>query len=145
MSEIKGEVLQPEGEVPFNLETLRRHLSQIVLARRVLAEDVAARQQMLEQSVYNVAVERMKHQADQMINLGLPSMGLQSNDLRSWMWQWHQKLQVRIQAEVEAMVVEERVMGRCLCSPSINQHTDRQFSPHEITSKDQGQKGREHA
>ncbi|KAI0753612.1 DNA/RNA polymerase [Fomes fomentarius] len=112
VSEIKGEVLQPEGEVPFNLETLRRHLSQIVLARRVLAEDVAARQQMLEQSVYNVAVERMKHQADQMINLGLPSMGLQSNDLRSWMWQWHEKLQARIQAEVEAMVIEERVMAR---------------------------------
>ncbi|EJF55919.1 DNA/RNA polymerase [Dichomitus squalens LYAD-421 SS1] len=101
-----------QGEVPFNLETLRRHLSQVVLARRVLSEDVAARQRLLEQSVYNVAVERMKHQAEMMDQLGLPSKGLQSNDLKSWMWEWHQKLQQRIKAEVENLIVEERILAR---------------------------------
>ena len=100
-----------EGEVPFNLETLRRHLGEVVLARRILSEDVAARQRLLEQSVYNVAVERLKHQAEMMDQLGLPSKGLKSNDLKTWMWEWHQKLQQRIKAEVDNMVVEERVMG----------------------------------
>ena len=102
---------QPEGEVPFNLETLRRHLSAVVLARRVLSEDLAGRQKLLEISVYNVAVERMKHQTEMMDDLGLPSRGLQSGDLKSWMWDWHQKLQARIKAEVENLVVEERVIG----------------------------------
>ena len=102
---------QPEGEVPFNLETLRRHLSSVVLARRVLSEDLAGRQKLLEISVYNVAVERMKHQTEMMDELGLPGRGLRSGDLKSWMWDWHQKLQARIKAEVENLVVEERVIG----------------------------------
>ncbi|KAI1795428.1 DNA/RNA polymerase [Ganoderma leucocontextum] len=103
---------QSEGEIPFNLEILRRHLSSVVLARRVLSEDLASRQRLLEQSVYNVAVERMKHQAEMMDDLGLPSRGLRSGDLRSWMWDWHQKLQGRIKAEVENLIVEERVIER---------------------------------
>ncbi|KAI0742483.1 DNA/RNA polymerase [Daedaleopsis nitida] len=112
------ESLASQGDVPFNLETLRRHLSEVVFARRVLAEDVALRQKMLEQSVYNVAVERMKHQAEMMDNLGLPSKGLQSNDLRSWMWQWHQKLQARIEAEIRNVIVDERVLERKRISPT---------------------------
>ena len=114
MRGLSGEVPENDSDVPFNLQTLRRHLSQVVLARRALSEDVALRQKMLEQSVYNVAVERMKHQAEQMDSLGLPSKGLQSNDLRGWMWKWHQKLQTRIQAEVENLVIEERVLGACV-------------------------------
>ena len=62
--QLTGEAPPPEGDIPFNLDTLRRHFSDVILARRVLAEDVALRQHLLEQSVYNVAVERMKHQAD---------------------------------------------------------------------------------
>ena len=112
--EVTAETAVPAGEVPFNLETLRRHLSQVVLARRVLSEDVALRQRLLEQSVYNVAVERMKNQAETMDSLGMPSKGLQSNDLRAWMLERHQKLQVRIKAEIESLVVEERVIGACL-------------------------------
>ncbi|KAF8119543.1 hypothetical protein EV363DRAFT_1197176, partial [Boletus edulis] len=47
----------PAGEIPFNLDNLRKHLAQVTLARRVLPEDVAARQKLLEVSVYDVAVE----------------------------------------------------------------------------------------
>ena len=112
VSELRPQGAIPEGEVPFNLETLRRHLSHVVLARRVLSEDVALRQKLLEQSVYNVAVERMKHQADMLDKAGLPSKGLQSNNLKAWMWEWHQKLVGRIQAELENLVVEERVVAR---------------------------------
>ena len=115
MRGLTGEVPENDSDVPFNLQTLRRHLSQVVLAaRRALSENVALRQKMLEQSVYNVAVERMKHQAEQMDSLGLPSKGLPSNDLRGWMGKWHQKLQTRIQAEVENLVIEERVLGACV-------------------------------
>ncbi len=111
VSEVKAQGPIPAGEVPFNLEILRRHLSQVILARRVLSEDVALRQKLLEQSVYNVAVERMKHQAEMLDKVGLPSKGLQSNNLKAWMWAWHQKLLTRIQAELENLIVEERVIG----------------------------------
>ncbi|KAI8992792.1 DNA/RNA polymerase [Trametes punicea] len=102
---------QPEGDIPFNLDTLRRHLGQVILARRVLSEDVVLRQRLLEQSVYNVAVERMKRQAEVFDQLGLPKQGLHSTDLRIWMWHWHQKLQARIEAEIKNLEVEERVIG----------------------------------
>ncbi|KAF8550661.1 hypothetical protein OG21DRAFT_1487603 [Imleria badia] len=50
-------------EIPFNLDNPRKHLAQVTLARRVLPEDVASRQKLLEASVYDVAVERLKHEA----------------------------------------------------------------------------------
>ena len=50
-----------DAKVPFNLKTPRRHLSRVVLARHVLSEDTMLRQHLLEQSVLNVAVKRMKH------------------------------------------------------------------------------------
>ncbi|KAI9061872.1 DNA/RNA polymerase [Trametes sanguinea] len=101
-----------EGEVPFNLETLRRHLGNVILARRLLSEDLVLRQRYLEQSVYNVAVERMKRQAELFDQLGLPKQGLHSTDLRAWMWQWHVKLQSRIEAEIKQLEVEERIIER---------------------------------
>ncbi|RPD76822.1 DNA/RNA polymerase [Lentinus tigrinus ALCF2SS1-7] len=124
VSELRPQGPVPDGEVPFNLETLRRHLSQVVLARRVLSEEVALRQKLLEQSVYNVAVERMKHQADMLEKVGLPSKGLQSNNLRAWMWEWHQKLVNRIQAELENLVVEERVIAKMRQSSNRHRKTE---------------------
>ncbi|OBZ74536.1 DNA-directed RNA polymerase, mitochondrial [Grifola frondosa] len=101
---------EPEFEVPFNLESLRRHLSHVVLARRVLPEDVASRQKLLEHSVYDVAVERLKHQSDLFDELGLTPKGLKNADLQSWMWDWHQKLQVRLKAEIERVNTEESML-----------------------------------
>ena len=89
-----------DAEVPFNLETLRRHLSQVVLAHHVLSEDTILWQRLLEQSVLNVADERMKHQAELVDQLGLPKRWMHSNDLRAWMWKWHQKLEQCIAAEI---------------------------------------------
>ncbi|KAK7677152.1 hypothetical protein QCA50_019861 [Cerrena zonata] len=99
---------QVDHEVPFNLENLRKHLAQVVLARRVLPEDVAARQKLLEESVYDVAVERLKHQAELFDEIGLASKGLGNNDLRKWMWDWHQKLKERIRAETDMLVQDEQ-------------------------------------
>lgn len=96
-----------EYEVPFNLENLRKHLAQVVLARRVLPEDSAARQKLLEESVYDVAVERLKHQSEVFDKIGLTDRGLGHMDLRKWMWEWHQKLQRRLKAEIINVIEEE--------------------------------------
>ena len=81
------------------------------------------RQRLLEQSVRNVAAKQMKHQAELFGRLGLPKPGLHSNDLRAWMWEWHQKLEQHISAELENVIVEERIMGECRV-PQIFSHKD---------------------
>ncbi|KAF8637123.1 hypothetical protein AX17_003027 [Amanita inopinata Kibby_2008] len=88
-------------EIPFNLDNLRRHLTEVNLARRVLPEDVAARQKLLEESVYDVAVQRMKHQADLFAELGLGDASLMQADLQRWMWEWHIKLKNRLEQEIK--------------------------------------------
>ena len=100
---------EPEYEIPFNLATLRKHLANVTLARRVLSDDAVARQKLLEESVYDVAVERLKHQAELFDQLGLNDKGLKSEDLRAWMWNWHLNLQHRIKAEMKVLAeAEER-------------------------------------
>ncbi|KAF8890704.1 hypothetical protein BD779DRAFT_1438161 [Infundibulicybe gibba] len=99
---------EPELEIPFNLDNLRRHLAEVTLARRVLPEDVAARQKLLEESVYDVAVERLKHQADLFAELGLGNNSLMQADLQRWMWDWHTKLKVRLEQEIKAIMVAEK-------------------------------------
>ena len=102
---------EPEYEMPFNLATLRKHLGQVAMARRVLPDDAAARQKLLEESVYDVAVERLRHQGELFDSLGLSGKGLKSQDLRLWMWNWHTKLQDRIKAEVANLVKAESKIG----------------------------------
>ncbi|KAI9430871.1 DNA/RNA polymerase [Lactarius indigo] len=67
-----------ETEIPFNLDVLRKHLAHISLTRRVLSEDLAARQKLLEDSVYDVAVQRMRRQAELFKELGLGDSLLQT-------------------------------------------------------------------
>ncbi len=86
-------------EIPFNLDNLRRHLSQINFARRVLPDDLAARQKLLEESVYDVAVERLEHEAAVLNSIGVGSSF--GRDIRQWMWDWHTKLKVRLEEEVK--------------------------------------------
>lgn len=101
-AEVKeGEIAEPAMEVPFNLSNLRKHLAQVALARRVLPEDVASRQKLLEESVYEVAVERLKYQADLMDQLGVSDKGLRRPELQRWMWDWHQKLEERLRVEMK--------------------------------------------
>ncbi len=102
-----------DTEVPFNLSTLRKHLSEVILARRVLSGDNLARQKLLEASVYDVAVERLRHQVQTLENLGLGNKGLEHVDLKTWMWQWHQKLQARLKVEIEDLVKQEEGLSGC--------------------------------
>ncbi|CCL99811.1 uncharacterized protein FIBRA_01835 [Fibroporia radiculosa] len=127
--EVQGPIENDSYEIPFNLETLRKHLSQVVFARRVLAEDVAARQKLLEESVYDVAVERLKHQAELFDELGLSNKAMKSTDLRTWMWEWHQKLQIRLKAEIDHIVQEENRLGRKIESKSGEMKRSAGLSP----------------
>ncbi|KAI0798166.1 DNA/RNA polymerase [Abortiporus biennis] len=109
--DVNGET--EEYEVPFNLDNLRRHLADVILAKRVLSDDAAARQKLLESSVYDVAQARLKHQSDLFNELRLStSRGLTDVDLRKWMWEWHQKLQVRLKAEIQNVIEEEARLDR---------------------------------
>ncbi|KAF8918371.1 DNA/RNA polymerase [Mucidula mucida] len=94
-----GTVETTTKEIPFNLDNLRRHLSQINFARRVLPDDLAARQKLLEESVYDVAVERLEHEAAVLNSIGVGSSF--GRDIRQWMWDWHTKLKVRLEEEVK--------------------------------------------
>ncbi|KAJ8503283.1 hypothetical protein ONZ45_g10994 [Pleurotus djamor] len=94
-------------EIPFNLTNLRNHLADVVLARRVLPSELTARQKLLEESVYDVAVARLKHQAERFAELGINSGALNAPDLQKWMWEWHIKLQQRLSAAIKDIVAAE--------------------------------------
>ena len=96
-----------ETEIPFNLDLLRKHLAHVSLARRVLSEDYAARQKLLEDSVYDVAVQRMRRQVELFKELGLDDGVLKKPDLQLWMWEWHQLLQARLKTDIPDLVANE--------------------------------------
>lgn len=104
----------PTEEIPFNLDNLRKHLAQVTLARRVLPEDAAARQKLLEESVYEVAVARLKHEAKifDEIGMGHVDVGLRRADLQRWMWDWHQKLRARLETEIADIIAAEAKQAR---------------------------------
>jgi DNA-directed RNA polymerase, mitochondrial len=97
---------EPQFEVPFNIEVLRRHLGQASLARNALSDDIAARQKLLEQSVYDVAKERLARDKDQMAALDMGPR-LQHADLQKWMWDWHQSLRDKLKMDIAAIIEEE--------------------------------------
>jgi len=76
----------------------------VSLARRILSEDVSARQKLLEESVYDVAVERLRRQAERFEELGIDSHGLRQSILQQWMWSWHQKLHERLKEDIPEVV-----------------------------------------
>ncbi|KAK0201027.1 DNA/RNA polymerase [Desarmillaria ectypa] len=109
---------EQEAVVPFNLDNLRRHLAQVNYARRVLPEDVAARQKLLEESVYDVAVERLKHEATVFDNLGIG--GAYQKSIRKWMWEWHVALQERLKEEIKSIqIMEKKAKNKRFLSPYL--------------------------
>lgn len=101
---LEAGVEEPDTEVPFHLDNLRKHLASVQLARRVLPEDVAARQKLLEESVFDIATARLKHESDLFSSLGLNNTTFKDTNLRSWLWQWHQKLELKIKQELARMM-----------------------------------------
>ncbi|KAL4063046.1 hypothetical protein V8B97DRAFT_2026531 [Scleroderma yunnanense] len=109
-----GTVVTQEAaeEVPFNLDNLRKNLAKVTLARRVLPEDVAARQKLLEESVYDVAVERLKHESELFDDLGLGNPSLRRAGLQKWMWDWHQKLTAQLESEIARILSTETTQSK---------------------------------
>jgi hypothetical protein len=93
-------------EIPFNLATLRKHLAQHQLARRVLPEDATARQTLLEASVHEAASDRFKHEDAKFRELGLGHT-LQEKSLQAWMWTWHQALTERLETNIKDIIEAE--------------------------------------
>ena len=52
--------VEAKSVVPFNLDSLRRHLSDIIEARSVLDNNLHARQRHLEASVFDLTVEMLQ-------------------------------------------------------------------------------------
>lgn len=74
----------------------------------MLPEDVTARQKLLEESVYDVAVQRLKHESELIGELGIQS-GVKDVNLRKWMWDWHIELTARLKNEISNIIaLEER-------------------------------------
>ncbi|KAJ6615404.1 DNA/RNA polymerase [Mycena sp. CBHHK59/15] len=96
-----------DSSVPFNLQTLRKHLALVALARRVLPTDVSARQKLLEDSVYDAAKERLARQYEVFAQIGIDDGALLQHDLQRWMWQWHCRLKVRLDNEIKAIAATE--------------------------------------
>ncbi|THH27449.1 hypothetical protein EUX98_g6736 [Antrodiella citrinella] len=108
VTEIRAtEPLNTGYEVPFHLENLRKHLAEVLIARRVLSGDAAARQKLLEESVYDIASARLQHEASIFQSLGLDSSRLKDNYLRGWLWEWHQKLQVKLKEEISSLAEKD--------------------------------------
>ncbi|KAG6872157.1 hypothetical protein C0995_012475 [Termitomyces sp. Mi166 len=98
-------------EIPFNINNLRQHLASVITARRVLSDDLIARQEHLEKSAYDVAREQMQFQSQKLEELGLASGALNSPDLRQWMWVWHTKLKERLKQEIKNIAAAESKMS----------------------------------
>ena len=104
---VDGVRVEAKPVVPFNLDSLRRHLYDMTEARSVLDANVHARQRHLEASVFDLAVEMLERRSKTMEQKGLPTGRLFHAELQHLMWQWHLALQVRVRAEIERIVNEE--------------------------------------
>lgn len=74
----------------------------------MLPDDISARQKLLESSVYDLAVERMQHDRDNLEERGINSGKLQHAQLQTWMFKWHEKLTRRLAYETKELVEEEK-------------------------------------
>ncbi|KAF8519384.1 DNA/RNA polymerase [Hysterangium stoloniferum] len=100
-----GDGKQEVLEIPYNIWRLRDSLKNIGTTHKTLGDDLRARQQLMEQSVYDVAVDRLKHEHQLLEKIKTSNLGTKS--LRALMWDWHQKLVKRLQDDITVLVQEE--------------------------------------
>ncbi|EJD05121.1 DNA/RNA polymerase [Fomitiporia mediterranea MF3/22] len=107
-----AEAIKTQEEVtPFNIANLRKHLAEVAYAHRLLPDDTAARQKLLEASVYDLANERLKHESEKLEEVVGNEQKLMSAQLQKWMFDWHEKLQRRLTAEIEIIIRDEASVG----------------------------------
>ncbi|KAG8812035.1 DNA-directed RNA polymerase, partial [Serendipita sp. 399] len=87
--EVDGEEVKVEVfETPYNLGILKDNLKLITESRSSLPDDIVQRQKMLEETAYDSALARFKHEADVFKDLELGG-NLTNRSLQAWMWDWH--------------------------------------------------------
>jgi DNA-directed RNA polymerase len=84
------------------------HLADVAYAQRALPDDLTNRQKLLELSVYDLAQQRLRHESSKLEEAVGNAPKLLSPHLQSWMFEWHEKLQKRLEAEIEEIVREEK-------------------------------------
>ncbi|KAF7293147.1 DNA-directed RNA polymerase [Mycena chlorophos] len=107
VAEARPVTKESDKSVPFNLATLRKHLTSTALARKVLPTDLMARQKLLEDGVFDAAKERLARQSEVFERFSLQSNILQQPDLQRWMWQWHLLLTERLESEIKAIIAAD--------------------------------------
>jgi DNA-directed RNA polymerase, mitochondrial len=105
---VDGVLVQAKPFVPYNLDSLRRHLSDMTEARSVLEANLHARQRHLEASVFDLAVEMLERRSQTMEQRGLPTGRLFHAELQHLMWKWHLALQKRIRVEITRIINDEK-------------------------------------
>ncbi|GAK65136.1 DNA/RNA polymerase [Moesziomyces antarcticus] len=102
-SRLGNEPDNKEGEMPFNLASLKGNLSIVQEARRTIS-DPYERQKWLEHSAVEAARKRLEHSAEKLEELGLQTTGaLQSKPLQKWMWDWYNKLQTALNKDLDRL------------------------------------------
>ncbi|KAJ7074487.1 DNA/RNA polymerase [Mycena amicta] len=108
--EARPVVKDSDKSIPFNLLTLRKHLTSTALARRVIPTDMTARQKLLEDGVFEAAKERLARQHEVFDRFNLQGNVLLQPDLQRWMWQWHLLLTARLEKEIKEIAAAESLM-----------------------------------
>ena len=116
----EGEAQKDSQEIPFNIANLRAHLQRVATAQRALPDDLMNRQKLLEMSVYDIAQERLKYENEKLEDAIGHAPKLLSPHLQNWMYEWHEKLQRRLEAEIPEIVEEEKAKGRKHSLPSFS-------------------------
>jgi DNA-directed RNA polymerase len=98
-------------ETPYNLGVLRENLTQIIQGRKSLPDDVMQRQKQLEETAYDNALARFKHEAEVFRELDMGG-SLSRRSLQAWMWDWHVATEPYLQQKIEEVCKPRPVQTR---------------------------------
>lgn len=103
---------------PFNLTNLRSNMADLISARRHLVSDPLSRQKLIEESAVEDAKDRLQHEFSRLEQQGLANLPItRKKSIQKWMWEWHNELTPRLEAEIEAVLAsEEKARGACFVS-----------------------------
>jgi DNA-directed RNA polymerase len=126
--EVDGEEVNREvAEVPYNLGVLRETLGRIIEGRKALPDDVLQRQRIIEETAYESALARFKHEAELFKDMRMGG-SLTSKNMKVWIWEWYTKT-IPLLKERIAEIKEEESGGMCsICVTTTKAATEDQIA-----------------